>query len=184
MSDPSLYTILLALLFTAVAAAWDLRTGLIPNRLVAIGAAGCAIAGLAAAAASGPWEALRTLLAMAAGMVLVALVPFILFRAGGMGGGDVKLLAAVGIALGPLLGLEAELYAFVVAMLYAPARLLWEGRLLHALKMIGTLAVRPLLPKHKRPDPVPLEEMTALRFGPAIFIGTALTAVHHLGVVR
>jgi Flp pilus assembly protein protease CpaA len=96
----------------------------------------------------------------------------------------VKLLAVVGLVLGPYLGLQAELYAFVVAMLYAPARLIWDGKFIHAVKTIGVLTIRPFLPKHRRPDPVPLEELTALRFGPAIFVGTLLTTVHHLGGPR
>ncbi|MEY4509471.1 MAG: hypothetical protein RLZZ450_1593 [Pseudomonadota bacterium] len=184
MTEPSIYSLLLTALLTAVAAAWDLRTGEIPNRLVAIGGAACVSAAVAAGVLAGGWAILGTLLSMVLGAVLVSVVPLILFRAGGIGGGDVKLLAVVGLVLGPYLGLQAELYAFVVAMLYAPARLIWDGRFIHAVKTIGVLTIRPFLPKHRRPDPVPLEELTALRFGPAIFVGTLLTTVPHLAGLR
>ncbi|MET0342867.1 MAG: A24 family peptidase [Polyangiales bacterium] len=181
MSDPSLHAILLVVLLSAIAAVWDLRTGEIPNRLVALGALGCVVAVLAASLPAGGASVGRALLSMLAGAALVALVPLVLFRAGGMGGGDVKLLAVVGAALGPFAGVEAEMYAFVAALLYAPVRLLWEGKLVHAMRTTGALAVRPLLPKHRRPAPVALEELTALRFAPAIFIGVLVAVAHHLG---
>jgi prepilin peptidase CpaA len=126
-------------------------------------------------------DVLRTLLGMAAGVLLVSLVPCLLYRAGGIGGGDLKLLALLGASLGPYLGLEAELYAFVVALIYAPARLIWEGRLGQQLRTLGRMAVRPLLPAARRPAPVAVEELTALRFAPAIFMGTLTAALHHLG---
>jgi prepilin peptidase CpaA len=179
MSEPSPYSLVLAIALTAIAAAWDLRTGKIPNRLLLLGTLCAAGAALASAVESG--DVLRTLLGMVAGVVLVSLVPALLYRAGGIGGGDLKLLALLGASLGPYLGLEAELYAFVVALIYAPARLIWEGRLGQQMRTVATMAVRPLLPRARRPAPVPVEELTALRFAPAIFVGTLTAAVHHLG---
>jgi prepilin peptidase CpaA len=183
MTNPSSLALLMVGLLTAVAAVWDLRTGEIPNRLVALGAALCTSVMLATSVLGGGASLLRTLVGMVLGLLLVTLVPFLLFRAGGMGGGDVKLLAVVGVALGPMLGLEAELYAFIAAMLYAPARLIWEGKLVRALKTTALLAVRPLLPKHRRPEVAP-SELTSLRFAPAIFVGTLAAAIHALGAAR
>jgi prepilin peptidase CpaA len=184
MSEPTIFPILLVVILTAIAAVWDLRTGQIPNPLVGLGALVCGVAVLLGGSLLEPMSVLRLLLGMAMGMVLVSVVPLVLFRAGGLGGGDVKLLAVVGAALGPYLGIEAELYAFVAAALYAPARLIWDGKLTHAARTIGALVLRPLLPKHRRPAPVALEEMTALRFAPAIFFGTLLASLHQLGAVR
>lgn len=181
MSESSIYAVLLAVLLAAIAAGWDLRTGEIPNRLVAAGAVLCVPATLGASLAGGSAGVLRALLTMIAGVVLVSIVPVALFRAGGMGGGDVKLLAVLGAALGPGAGMEAELYAFVSALLYAPVRLIWEGKLVHAMKTTGALAVRPLLPKGRRPAPVAVDELTALRFAPAIFLGVLVAVAHHLG---
>lgn len=179
MSQPSLYPLLVVLVAVAVAAAWDLRTGEIPNALTASGFAGVVVATTLGADDLGALA--RALGLLVAGSLLTALVPVMLFRAGGMGGGDVKLLALVGAALGPFAGVEAELVAFVIAMLYAPVRLIWEGKLIAAMKTTGSMALRPLLPKHRRPPKVAVETLTALRFGPAIFLGTLLTIVRHLG---
>jgi prepilin peptidase CpaA len=184
MSDVSTYSLVLAIVLTAGAAGCDLLTGKIPNRLVALGAASCIAILLLAGVSAGPAALLRALLLMLAGSALVSLVPALLYRAGGIGGGDLKLLAVVGAALGPYLGLEAELYAFVVALLYAPARLIWEGRLGQMLKTLGRMVLRPLLPRDRRPAPVAPEELTALRFAPAIFFGTLTAAVQHLGALR
>lgn len=78
----------------ALAVVWDLRTRRIPNALT-FGAAG---AGLAFAVyAGGPWG----LAAAAGGWLVGAALFFPLFALGGMGAGDVKLLAALGAWLGP-----------------------------------------------------------------------------------
>jgi prepilin peptidase CpaA len=183
MSEPSFYALVLALALSALAALWDLRTGKIPNRLLLVGATACALLLLTQGARDGALGILRALLVMVVGGALVSLVPGLLYRAGGIGGGDLKLLALLGALLGPYLGLEAELYAFVVALLYAPARLIWEGKLGQTVSTLGRMVVRPLLPRDRRPAAVAVEELTALRFGPAVFVGTLTAAVHHFGAV-
>lgn len=113
-----------------------------------------------------------------AGALVCVFVPYLLFRAGAMGGGDVKLLAAVGAIMRPMVGIEAEFYAFAAAALIAPAWLAWEGKLLRTLGNSMALALNPLLPKAKRRE-VPEEAMTWFRFGPAIAVGTAVAAFLH-----
>ncbi|HET6332027.1 MAG TPA: A24 family peptidase [Polyangiales bacterium] len=175
--QPVFWPLLLAVVLTGAAAIWDLRTGLIPNRLVAAGAIAAILLNLAVAAPRGMVAVGGALISMLAGLVLVSLVPMLLYRLDGIGGGDVKLLAVVGAALGPYLGIEAELYAFACVVLYAPARLLFEGKLIRSLRTTGALIMRPLVPRHRRPEPAKLEEMTAFRFGPAIFAGTLAVVV-------
>src|SRR3954452_5524723 len=46
------------------------------------------------------------------GAALCAIVPLMLFRQNAIGGGDVKLFAAIGAMFQPLLGVEAEMYGF------------------------------------------------------------------------
>jgi prepilin peptidase CpaA len=180
MPEPSSYALLCIVLLTFLAAAWDLKTGEIPNRLVALGAVLGVLVPLLLDF-PGSSAMVKALLSMFAGFVLVSVVPGLLYRAGGMGGGDLKLLAAIGLVLGPLAGLEVELFAFCLAALYAPIKLIWEGKLMASVKMIAAIAVRPLLPKHRRPAAVEPEELTSLRFGPAIFGAALLTALHQLG---
>lgn len=181
--EPVHWPLLLAVALTGAAAIWDLRTGLIPNRLVGAGAIATILLSLAIAAPRGLLGVLGALVSMIAGLVLVSIVPVLLYRMDGIGGGDVKLLAVVGAALGPYLGIEAELYAFMFVVLWAPARLLWEGKLIRTLRTSGLLLVRPLVPRHRRPEPARVEELTAFRFGPAIFAGTLAVAATRFALV-
>jgi prepilin peptidase CpaA len=93
------------------------------------------------------------------------------------------LLAAIGALLPPnrgpnglqFYGLEAEMYSFFAAGLIAPAFLAYEGKLFRTIKNTALLALNPLLPSKRRRQIEPTL-LTWFRFGPAIFVGTALTA--------
>jgi prepilin peptidase CpaA len=113
-----------------------------------------------------------------AGALLCAIVPMIMWRGGAMGGGDLKLLAAIGAICRPLVGIEAEFWAFAAAAVLIPARLAWEGKLFRVLGNSLAIAVNPLLPKTKRKE-ISREEMTWARFGPAIALGTLLATLLH-----
>lgn len=112
------------------------------------------------------------------GAIACSVVPAVLYRQDAIGGGDVKLLAGIGALLQPRLGLEAEMYSFFAAGLIAPAFLAYEGKLFRTIKNTFLLAVNPLLPKKKR-RPVEPALLTWFRFGPAILIGTGVTAYLH-----
>src|SRR5690606_7695515 len=108
------------------------------------------------------------------------MVPYFLFRRGAMGGGDVKLLAALGALCtwppGPhslSVGLEAELYGFLAASLYALAKMAYEGKLLRVLGRTAFLCLNPVLPERLRRDIAP-ELMTSVRLGGAIFAGVVV----------
>jgi len=64
----------------------------------------------------------------AAGAAAGFLVFFVLHWMGGLGGGDVKLMAAFGALLGPAGVLTAALLAAVAGALLAAAALLWRPR--------------------------------------------------------
>ncbi len=170
-----------AVVVTAAGGAIDLRTGQIPNAL----SLGALAAALVAHSALGATEAGASGAAMgfgaaALGAVLCGLAPMLLFSLGAMGGGDVKLLGALGAIALPMVGLEAELYAFVAAALFAPVRLAYDGKLLRTLGNTVALVTNPLRPKAKRRD-LPPEMMAEMRFGPAIFAGSLAAALVNWG---
>jgi prepilin peptidase CpaA len=90
---PEVLQSVLLLLVCGAAAACDVRTGRIPNALT-VSALG---AGLLLAAVRGGGELVGH--AATAGVLLALCLP--LFAAGALGGGDLKLLVAVGALLGP-----------------------------------------------------------------------------------
>jgi prepilin peptidase CpaA len=179
---------LLAVVASAIAAVYDMRTREIPN-WVSLGTLAVAIiahlvigtvrGGVVVGAQEGGWSVI--------GAFVCGLVPFLFFwRVGseGFGGGDVKMMAAVGALLSwpppaPLfVGIEAELYAFISAAVLAPAFLAWEGKLFSTLANVANLLLNPFRPKAKK-KAVPVEAMTSLRFAPAIFAGALLCAAFH-----
>jgi prepilin peptidase CpaA len=99
-----------------------------------------------------------------------------MFWRGGLGGGDVKLFAALGALLGVRHGLDAEMFAFVAMTLFFPGKLAWNGKLLSVL--YGTLRslMNPFVAREKR-APLPDELRMNLRLGPAIFVGTVVALV-------
>jgi prepilin peptidase CpaA len=163
-----------------VAAITDWRTGHIPNvvTLAPLAAAprahfehGAIEAGLV----PGLYEMGRSLL----GAFVCGLVPFAMFVLGGMGGGDVKLFAAIGALVLPLTGLEAETYAFISALFVAPARLAYDGVLLRTLGNVAVMVTNPFRPQKTRRQ-VPEELKAWFRLGPCIFIGVCAVLVTHL----
>jgi prepilin peptidase CpaA len=175
MFQPALYSLCFVLLLCAVAAYQDLRTGLISNRIVVVGVTAGLVLSWGSAVYSGGFTGLLGAVGLSlAGLLLASAIPLLLYRAGGIGGGDVKLLAAVGSVLGPYVGLEAELYAFSLTLLYAPARLIWEGKLLTSMRTMGRLVATPFVPQRMRKPIVEAAELTSFRFGPAIFLGMLL----------
>jgi prepilin peptidase CpaA len=92
-----------------------------------------------------------------------------------MGGGDVKLLVAIGALLQTLMGVEAQMYTFFGATLVAPARLAYEGKLLTTLKNTVVLGTNMFLPKEKR-RPIDEAALSSFRIGPAVLFGVLLTA--------
>lgn len=169
--------LLAGVLGTAVAAFTDYRTGLIPNWLTLGGiAAASAVHAAWAWQAGGAVAAGYALLASAAGVVFCSLAPGFLYWKGAMGGGDLKLFAAIGALFHPMLGIQAQMYAFVIAAVLAPARLAYEGRLMSVLGSTLAVLVNPVLPREKRRS-LPPESLTWFRLGPAIFAGTLLAAL-------
>jgi len=174
------YFLAVAVLVTAVAAWFDWRTGEMPNAVTLGPLLLAPVAhGVVTALAGGPLQAAVEAAGYSVlGAAVCALVPMGLYRAAAIGGGDVKLFAALGALTQTLIGVEAEFYACLAACVIAFGALAYEGKLFKVLGNTFRLAVNPFLPKEKRREVTP-EMMTWARFGPAIFVGATAAAVLH-----
>jgi len=162
-----------------VAAITDYRTGKIRNWLTLPPLVAAPIAHLAM---GGPEAALASLL----GIVGCGLVPFLLFKARiptkgqelhAGGGGDVKLLAAVGGIVGLKAGLEVGIATLFAVGIYGIGKLAAEGKLGQTFKNVGIIVTNPFLPKARRRS-IKRETLSRIRIGPAFFVGCVAVIVH------
>lgn len=175
--------LLVAVVVSAIAAISDVKSGRIPNWLtlgaIVLGVVGHFICGWST-------DGLRTGLYQAAfslgGLAFCALAPFVMYWKGAMGGGDLKLFAAIGALCHPMLGIESQMYALIIAAVAAPARLAYEGRLFRVIGDSFAMLLNPFRPVDKR-RVMPREAMTWFRLGPAIFGGVATTFLIHVYAV-
>jgi len=113
MTSIACQPLMVAALATAIAAAvTDARTRRIPNLLVVSGAAAGLFLNIWLGGAAG---LLRSTMGLLVGFCVF--LPFFLLR--GMGGGDVKLMAALGACLGALAILQTALVASFAGAIYA-----------------------------------------------------------------
>lgn len=164
----------------AVAGFFDWRKGEIPNWLTlpAIGL-GPLIHVTRFTMAKQPMElALSEGATSIGGALLCAIVPMILYRQSAIGGGDVKLMIAIGAILQPLVGVEAQMYGFFAGAFLAPAKLAYEGKLIATLKNAFVIGGNLFLPAAKRRS-VDAAVLSWFRLGPAIALGTALACYLH-----
>lgn len=132
------------LILGALACYYDLRTRRLPN-LLTLGSAVAAL--LYAVSTVGLGGAVASISGWAAGLALF--LP--LFALGGLGAGDVKLLAAFGAWLGPMAALWTALYASMAGGVMALVVALATGYLGQALRNVSflvtfwrTVGVKPL----------------------------------------
>jgi prepilin peptidase CpaA len=128
---PPAQEILLAALVIS-AAAFDLRTRRIPNWLCALGF----VSGFACQIALSQWTGARDA-ALGAGLALLIYVPLFALRA--MGGGDVKLMAAVGAIVGPLPWIAIFLITAIAGGVIALVMIVVKGRTGRTLRNVGIL---------------------------------------------
>ncbi|MGD9504773.1 MAG: prepilin peptidase [Syntrophobacteraceae bacterium] len=150
----------------AVAVASDLKSRRIPNTLTVP----ASIAGLAVNVAlhgweDGPWTAF-------AGMAIAVIPPLLIFMLGGMGGGDVKLLAAIGAWLGPEGALSLLLCTALAGGVMSGALMLARPGGLASLRELKTDA-RLLLMTGKKLAPHP--EGRTIPYSLAIAVGVLAT---------
>ena len=159
----------------------DLKTHRIPNKLtgfamlaaLAFWMVAGLIDGRGVIGAGGGWPH-GTLMGSLLGL-LFGLVPFgILVTLGGLGGGDMKLMGAIGAwSASWQVVLGTTIYALIVAALIALVLMVWHKRVGVTLgRLVGIVATRDLGPDDPQAPKVP--------FAVAAAVGAALAGAEHL----
>lgn len=120
----------LAVFLAVWAGGMDWRYRRIPNWLTMPGL----VAGVAVNAALSGWAGARSSL-LGAGLGLLILLPFVLVRA--LGGGDFKLVGALGAFLGPGWLVEVLIVSMLVAGVMATGLIVYKGRVRQSLRNMG-----------------------------------------------
>ena len=89
-----------------------------------------------------------------------------------MGGGDVKLLAALGALLGLEMGLELETLAFLTGSAQGVFVWIRQGRMKAGLCAVASLALPFAGARLRRRQEIGSASRTSIRFGPTILVGT------------
>lgn len=166
---PEIYLHVAALVVVTTAAAFDWRTGRIPNWITL---PPLAVAPLVHGITGGMFELGSSLIAIFA----CGLVPWVLFKKEAAGGGDVKLFAAIGAITGLRLGIEAEFFTFLVVAVFSLGQLAWHGKFFRTLSNAFFLGLNPIMPVKWRREIKP-ELMTMVRVGMSAVVGTGLAVL-------
>lgn len=168
VSQPALHVMLA---MVSIAAASDWKTGLIPNAVVALGAGlGVLVQLLFVVVFGAPlWASLAS---MALGFLVCATLPLLLWLMGAMGGGDLKLFAAIGVCVGPGMGLDIQMWSHVVALFALPVYFLRRGGARTALRNFVRL-LRGAFSPRTRQAAAPMQ-LSTFRFAPAILLACVL----------
>ena len=158
---------LCVVILVALAGVWDAQTGRIPNTLTY---SGWGIALVLAVMGWGDVRFSESLIGFAVGFVPF----FLLYLRGGLGGGDVKLMAAVGAFKGYPFVLNAMIAAVLVGGLIALLIVIWEGKFLRTVRYLGMTIGKVFQSKL---EPEPIEAKTEVPFGVGICLGTLITLI-------
>ncbi len=176
--DSNQIPIVVALLLVIVAAAYDFATRTIPNSLTLGGVAlGIALAASFGAVDAGVHGAVRSIGFSLLGIAVCVAVPAFSFARGEMGGGDVKLFAAIGALCGPALGFDAEAFTFAISLFVVlPWRLARSGAFAASLQN-GARVVRNLVRPRSDRLPYAHVRLRPVVMGPAIALGLCLAVL-------
>lgn len=170
--DPAILGACLVITITAAVTDWRTRT--IPN-LITFGGLAFGIVSHAAIGfvEGGVSAGLRGILVALAGALLCGILPFFSFVRGQMGGGDVKLFAAIGAMVGPALGWETQAATFIVAaLIIAPFMAIRSGIFRSKIQQIRAKL---------RGESMVMPELKAPRIvlAPAILVGLCVAFLRH-----
>jgi prepilin peptidase CpaA len=173
------------LVVVVVAVVSDVATRRMPN-LVTLGglAVGIAIHAATGLVSGGLFGALRGAGVALLGAVACGLVPFFAWKKGEMGGGDVKLFAAIGALVGPMMGFDVEARAFALSLVVLfPYRLIRHGALGVALRNVGIGLANLFRARAARVPYLGGPKLPPVILGPAIGVAFAITLLQY-GVLR
>jgi prepilin peptidase CpaA len=155
----------------AISVVTDLRSRLIynlvtvPTLVIALALRAALVGWRGAGVESAPFGLLPGLV----GLVCGGLIFYVMYLVGGMGGGDVKLMAAVGAALGFPVVLYALMFTALVGGLMAVLLLLWQGSLLETFVGMGKKIAEVL---HLKREEGPKPPAKYVPYGVAIALGS------------
>jgi prepilin peptidase CpaA len=132
------------LAFVALCVATDVRGRRIPNLLTGVGA----LVGVVLNTVYFGGDGLLASVAGLLGTVTVLLVPFAL---GGIGGGDVKMMGAIGALLGPHVASVALLVGLAFGGVIMAVHLALRGRLGQTVHTVGTMAAASVVGRSLEP---------------------------------
>jgi prepilin peptidase CpaA len=171
------YGILAVMLVTA--SYTDVRYYKIPNWItypgVLVGLVGHGIVG----GLSGDGRAEVGLAGSALGLAVGFLPLLLVWRAGGIGGGDAKVMGAVGALMGWRFTLAAMMYGFAVAVLMSLIIMAARRVTIRTLKRIGRFVWLLLVPGGVATDPATVDS-PKVPFGLALCIGAGISLVEVL----
>lgn len=160
-----------------LAAITDIASRRIPNLLVASGLIAALVLQLVVPGEEG-WQA--RLFGALTGFALF--LPLYVLR--GMAAGDVKLMAAVGAFVGPMVALKIALATFLIGGIWALAVIVFSGRMRDTWINVRALLAPVLMRASGIPAQItglPTESVGRLPYGVAIALGTVAVTVLGLG---
>jgi prepilin peptidase CpaA len=173
----SIWACALVLLVAAIA---DVATRKIPN-LVTLGglALGIVLHVALGIVDGGALGGLRGLGVSLGGALACAIIPFLAWRRGEMGGGDVKLFAAIGALAGPAIGFDVQAMTFLLSFVVLfPYRLVRHGALRVGIANIG-IGLKNLV----RARPAKLAYLAGPKLPPVV-LGPAIALAFCLALAR
>jgi len=156
--------------FVAVCVAFDLRVRRIPNVL----SGGGVLAGVVLNLLFFGTRGILPSLSGVAVIVGVLLAPFAL---GGIGGGDVKMMAAIGAFVGPRLALESLMAGVIVGGMVVVIHLARLGRLREKLTRLRSMFVGAFLTRSPEPLRISAAEPGAVALPYSVPLGLGTLAV-------
>ncbi|MCB9475290.1 MAG: prepilin peptidase [Deltaproteobacteria bacterium] len=148
-----------------VCAISDIKDGIIPNKITY----SVLILGLVLGLLNGGGSGfIQALFGAAIGFALL----FFFYLWGGFGGGDVKLMAAIGALKGYPFVIYAAFYSAIIGGIYSLAVVIWRGKLRNTMMNIGMYFVSLFRPNSALASKLDPASSVAIPFGFCICIGT------------